>query len=58
MCISGAESDWQKVTSGVQQGSILGPMFVVFINDIDSTVVSSMLKFAGDTKTLRQVPEV
>ena len=50
VCISGAESDWQKVISGVLQGSILGPvLFVVFINDIDSTVVSSLLKFADDT---------
>ena len=59
MCVSGAESDWQKVISGVPQGSILGPMlFVIFINDIDSAVVSSLLKFADDTKTLRQVREV
>ena len=32
-------------------------LIVIFINDIDSTVVSSLLTFA-DTKTLRQVPEV
>ena len=31
---------------------------VMFINDIDSTVVISLLKFADDTKILRQVPEV
>ena len=59
VCISGAESDWQKVISGVPQGSILGPvLFVIFINDTYSTVVSSLLKFADDTKTFRLVPEV
>ena len=43
----------------VPQGSILDPLlFVIFINDIDTPVVSSLLKFADDTKMLRQVPEV
>ena len=31
-----AESDWQKVFSGISQGSILGSitiLFIIFIND-------------------------
>ena len=33
-------------------------LFVIFINDIGSSVVRSLLKFADETKTMRQVPEV
>ena len=33
-------------------------LFVIFINNIYSTVVNSLIKFADDSKTLRQVPEV
>ena len=33
-------------------------LVIIVINDIDSSVVSSLLKFADDTETLRQVPEI
>ena len=55
--IEGASSKWSPVTSGVPQGSILGPMlFLLFINDIPDVLSEgdSMSLYADDAKLLGQ----
>ena len=56
VCLEGFYSSWSRVWSGVPQGSVLGPvLFLIFINDLDMTVTSNVLKFADDTKLFRVV---
>ena len=49
--VNGKDSQCNPVTSGVPQGSVLGPiLFIYFINDLPDVVDCSIKIFADDTK--------
>ena len=57
VAVNGKESNWHDVTSGIPQGSVLGPiLFVSNINDLpDLTQSNTFLLFADDIKLIRPV---
>jgi len=56
--LNGSFSEWKSVTSGVPQGSVLGPLlFIMFVDDMNHSVVSNLLKFADDAKLFRCVSD-
>lgn len=54
--LSNCASEWSCVTSGVPQGSVLGPtLFNVFVCDMPFYVNSALLQFADDVKMFRVI---
>lgn len=57
--LNGMESNWEKVYSGVPQGSVLGPLlFLIYINDLDEGISSNIKLFADDSSLFARVIEV
>ena len=49
--VNGTNSEWANITSGILQGSVLGPiLFVLYINDLPENIVLNVYMFADDTK--------
>src|SRR5664279_266711 len=54
--INGSQSSWLPVTSGVPQGTVLGPLlFLLYINDIASDIKSEIRLFADDCILYRKI---
>ena len=54
--VNGSCSDWSNASSGVPQGTVLGPvLFLLYINDLPTGISSEVRLFADDTVLFRQI---
>jgi len=57
--LNGSTSKTLKVSSGVPQGSVMGPLlFLLYINDIPEQVECDIIFFADDTKIYTSVKSI
>jgi hypothetical protein len=57
--VNGQWSPWAPVTSGVPQGSVLGPLlFLIYVNDLPDWIRSEMRMFADDTKIWNKIADL
>ena len=54
--INGSSSEWISITSGIPQGSVLGPiLFLVFINDLPDAMSVCIRLLADDSKIFSRI---
>ena len=52
-------SEWASVTSGVPQGSVIGPiLFLVYINDLPKVLLNICKLFADDSKLIANIGKI
>ena len=57
--INGMSSKSENVTSGITQGSVLGPiLFLIFINDLPDVILAFIKLFADDAKLFGRVNSI
>ena len=60
MIVNGRESNWETVTNGIPQGSVLGTiLFVLYINDLPEHLPnkSNLYLYVDDTKIFREIKD-
>ena len=58
MRVGSSHSSWAPVTSGVPQGSVLGPvLFLLFVNEIPGLIKSRVKMFADNMKMYRAISD-
>ena len=56
--LNGKSSDCKRITAGVAQGSVLGPLlFLIYINDLADNIMSEVKLFADDTSVFNVVSD-
>ena len=57
--VNGKTSSWLPVTSGIPQGSVLGPLlFLIYINDLPDNINSEVYMYADHTKIYREIKTI